>query len=449
MSRGVTLTSRTKGTLVQLRRQLRLGDGLAIVLGIIIGSGIFRTPGLVAAQLGRPWLTFVAWVLGGALALCGALVFAELATRLPQAGGKYVYAREAFGRRAGFVIGWVESLGLYTAAIAAIATVAAEYIGRLVGFPAGATRAVAIALVLVFVAINLAGVTPGKWVQNLATGAKILALGGVAVLAFASGTGAGWQTALPTAPQGLAVWGALAIAFQSVIWTYYGYADAAKIAEEVVEPDRTLPRIYLAGVLGVTVFYLVLNAAFLHVLPFERVAGSNLVAGDVVAALVGDTAGLVIAGLALIVVLGSLNGNVFVTPRVLFGLGRESMAPRWFGLVNAGGTPWGALIAVTAITVAYAATGTFEKLQALAIVFVLLIDGFMVLALFVLRRRQPEAPFKTPWYPWPAIVLLGVYGVLLIGAVLRQPGTVAIAVAVLAGTYALSYAFNESPRRPS
>jgi amino acid transporter len=430
---------------MQLRRQLRTGDGLAIVIGIIIGSGIFRTPGLVAAQLGRPWLTFVAWVLGGALALCGALVFAELATRLPLAGGKYVYAREAFGRRAGFVIGWVESLGLYTAAIAAIATVAAEYLGRLVGTPPGATRFVAVGLVLAFVAINLAGVAPGKWVQNVATGAKVLALGGVVVLAFASGTGAGWHGSLPGAPAGTAVWGALAIAFQSVIWTYYGYADAAKIAEEVVEPDRTLPRIYLIGVLGVTAFYLLLNAAFLYVLPLERVAGSNLVAGDVVAELVGDAAGLVVAGLALLVVLGSLNGNVFVTPRVLFGLGREGLAPRWFGLVNAGGTPWGALVAVTAITVAYAATGTFEKLQSLAIVFVLLIDGFMVLALFRLRARQREAPFETPLYPLPALVLLGVYGALLVGAVMQQPGTVAIAVGVLGGTYALSYAFNDSP----
>lgn len=429
---------------MQLRRQLRTRDGLAVVIGIIIGSGIFRTPGLVAAQLGRPWLTFVAWVLGGALALCGALVFAELATRLPQAGGKYVYAREAFGRRAGFVVGWVESLGLYTAAIAAIATVAAEYLGRLVGLPAGATRLVAVGLVLVFVGINLAGVTPGKWVQNLATAAKVVALGGVVVLAFASGTGAGWHGALPGAPTGVAVWGALAIAFQSVMWTYYGYADAAKIAEEVVEPDRSLPRIYLIGVLAVTGFYLLLNAAFLHVLPLDRVAGSNLVAGDVVAELVGDTAGLVVAGLALLVVLGSLNGNVFVTPRVLFGLGREGLAPRWFGLVNAGGTPWGALVAVTVITVAYAVTGTFEKLQALAVVFILLIDGFMVLALFRLRRATPDAPFKTPLYPLPALVLLGVYVVLLVGAVLQQPGTVAIAVGVLVGTYALSYAFNES-----
>jgi len=283
----------------ELRRELRLRDGLAVVIGIIIGSGIFRTPGLVAAQLGRPWLTFVAWVLGGALALAGAVVFAELATRLPMAGGKYVYAREAFGGRAGFVVGWVESLGLYTAAIAAIGTVAGEYVARLVGAPPAAVRWIAVGLVVLFIAINQLGVSPGKWVQNIATGAKVLALGGVVVLAFASGTGAGWHGETPTAPHGVAVWGALAVAFQSVIWTYYGYGDAAKIAEEVVEPNRTLPRIYLIGVLTVTAFYLLLNAAFLHVLPIERIASSNLVAGDVVSALIGDRAGMVVALLAL------------------------------------------------------------------------------------------------------------------------------------------------------
>src|SRR5574341_2352037 len=125
--------------MAQLTRTLKTTDGLAMVVGIMVGSGIFRTPGLVAGQLGRPILTFVAWVLGGALALLGALVFEELATRFPQAGGKYVYAREAFGRRAAFVVGWVEALGIYAAAIAAIGTVAGEYLGRLVGGPAALT----------------------------------------------------------------------------------------------------------------------------------------------------------------------------------------------------------------------------------------------------------------------------------------------------------------------
>src|SRR5437867_4275643 len=193
--------------MTRLKRTLRTADGLAMMVGIIVGSGIFRTPAIVARQLGRPILTFVAWVLGGALAFLGTLVFAELAARL--------------------------------------------------------------------------------------------ALAGLVVVAFATGSGTGPSTVLPPAPRGVDVWGALAVAFRSVIWTYYGYADAAKIAEEVVDPGRTLPRIFLGGIATVIALYLLLNAAFLHVLPIERIAASNLVAGDVAQAIFGAKSGIVMAALAL------------------------------------------------------------------------------------------------------------------------------------------------------
>src|SRR5258705_55772 len=187
-----------------------------MVVGIMVGSGIFRTPGVVAAQLGRPWLTFVAWILGGVVALAGAIA-----------------------------------------------------------------------------------------------------------IAMVSGTGAGWSGSLPTAPTGVATLTALALAFQSVIWTYYGYPDAAKIAEEVVEPNRTLPRIYFISIALTVALYLLLNAAFLHVLPFETIASSKLVAADVAVAIFGEHGGTLVAALALLVVLASLNGNLFVTPRVVFALARD------------------------------------------------------------------------------------------------------------------------------
>src|SRR5213078_3037195 len=202
--------------MTDLKRSLRLVDGLAMVVGIMVGSGIFRTPGLVAAQLGRPWLTFVAWIAGGALALVGALCFAELATRHPAAGGKYVYVREAFGPRAGFVVGWVEGVAIYPAAIAGIAVVAGEYIGRLTGLAPGHTSWVGAGLAALLTGINLAGVASGRWVQNLATGAKLLALTGVVVLAFAKGGGAGWSSRLPGAPTGGATLVALALASQEI-----------------------------------------------------------------------------------------------------------------------------------------------------------------------------------------------------------------------------------------
>ena len=145
--------------------------------------------------------------------------------------------------------------------------------------------------------------------------------------------------ALPGAPPGLASLGALAVAFQSVIWSYYGYPDAAKIAEEVADPERNLPRILLVGILGTTGLYLLLNAAFLNVLPLDRLAASTLVPGDVVTAVLGPRGGSLVAALALVVLLGGLNGNLFVTPRVLFGMARDGLAPQALARVNRGGTP--------------------------------------------------------------------------------------------------------------
>src|SRR5438477_417736 len=158
-----------------------------MVVGITIGSGIFRTPGLVAHQLGRPWLTFVAWLLGGVLAFLGALCFAELATRHPQAGGKYVYAREAFGPRIGFMVGWCEGFAMYPAAIAALGVVTGEFLGRLFGWSPGASKWLGVGAVALLVAINLTGVTSGRWVQDVATSAKVLALGSIVLIAFVAG----------------------------------------------------------------------------------------------------------------------------------------------------------------------------------------------------------------------------------------------------------------------
>ncbi len=423
----------------ELKRSLRVFDGLAMIVGIMIGSGIFRTPGLVARELGRPWLTFVAWLLGGVLALLGSLVFAELATRHPRAGGKYVYAREAFGARAGFVVGWVEGLAIYTAAIAAIGVAGAEFIARIAGWPPGSVRWIAVALVGGFTGINLLGVSSGRWAQNVITAAKVLALTAVVVIAFAAGTGAGWHGALPGAPTGGALFAALAVAAQSVIWSYYGAVDAAKIAEEVVDPGRTLPRVFLLGIAIVTALYLLLNAAFLHVLPFEQIAASNLVAGDVAAAVFGSSGGVIIAVLALLVVLASLNGNVFVTPRVIFGLARDGLGPAVLTRVNAGATPWTAMVLIGVVSMALAASGTFTQLLALAVALILMIDGLTAASLFVLRARQPAAPFRVPLYPLVPVLFILVYLALLVGTALATPRIVAVGIAVLIATWLVSF----------
>ncbi len=422
-----------------MTRSLRLGDGLAVVVGIMVGSGIFRTPGLVAARLGRPWLTFVAWLLGGVLGLIGAFIFAELSTRHPRAGGKYVYAGMAFGPRAAFVIGWLEA-GIYCVAIAAIGVVCGEYLSRLaIGSEAGA-HALGVCSVVLLTAVNLAGTALGRFIQNVATAAKVLALAGVVLLSALAGSGAGWTSSLPGAPTGAAVFGALALAFQPVLWTYYGYLDASKIAEEVVDPAHTLPRIYLLGIATVTGLYLLLNAAFLHVLPLDRIAASPLVAGDVVARLFGESAGSMTSVLALLVVLACLNGNVFVTPRIVFGLARDGLGPRVLARVHRRGTPWAATLLVGASSLALAATGSFERLLSLAILLILVTDGLMVIVLFRLRAREPRAPFRTPLYPWLPSLFLVVYALLFVAGAWDRPGLAGVTVATFLAAYGLGRA---------
>ncbi len=429
--------------MTELRKSLRLVDGLAMVVGMMVGSGIFRTPGLVAAQLGRPWLTFIAWILGGVLALLGALCFAELTTRYPRAGGKYVYVREAFGPRAGFVVGWVEGAAVYPVAIAAIAVVAGEYTGRLAGLGSGGegshTHWLGAGMAALFTAINLAGVASGRWAQNLATAAKVVALAGVVVLGFAAGSGVGWHSTLSTAPTGGAVLVALTVAFQAVIWTYYGYLDVVKIAEEVVDPDRTLPRVLLGGIGAAAALYLLLNAAFFQVLTIDQLAASNLAPGDVAATLTGARGGTVVAALAVLVVLASLNGNIFVTARVIFGLARDGLGPRALALVNRGGTPWVAMLLVGVVTIALAASGTFEALLGFAITVILVIDSLAVLSLFRLRARERGAPFLVPLFPVIPVVFVGVYAALFVGTVVAQPRVVGVALAVLVAAYGLSW----------
>src|SRR3989475_3902150 len=173
--------------MAQLRRSLGLIDGLAMVVGIMVGSGIFRTPGLVAACVGRPLLTFVAWIRGGVVALLGALCFAEPSTRHPAAGGKYVYVREAFGPRAGFVVGWGEALATYPVAIAAIAVVAGEYAGRLAGLAPRGARWAGVGVAALFTAVNLAGGASGRWGQKPPTGAEGLVLAAPAAPPVAPG----------------------------------------------------------------------------------------------------------------------------------------------------------------------------------------------------------------------------------------------------------------------
>jgi len=230
----------------------------------------------------------------------------------------------------------------------------------------------------------------------------------------------------------------MATAFQAVIFTYYGYPDAAKIAEEVVDPSRVLPRILLGSVAIAVVLYLLVNAAFLYVLPIESVAASKLVAADVATVVFGARGGDVIAAIAIVVVLASVNGNILVTPRMPFAMARDGLAPAVLARVNAGGTPAVATVGVGAVAIVLALTGTFAVLIGVAIALVLVIDAVTAIALIRLRLRDPNAPFLSPGFPVVPIGFALVYVALFVAAV-QDPVVAVASIATLGATAVLAW----------
>lgn len=393
----------------QLLRVLGVGFGIAIVVGGAIGSGILGSPGLIAARLNDPVLIIAAWLMGGLYALLGANCQAELATMLPRAGGPYVYARRAYGDYAGFALGWGDWLQ-YTLAQAAILALFAEYVAALVPAVGGHRGAIAAVTVLGFAVLHWTGVRSGSAAQQLTSALKVLALIGFVVACFRFGGSAGSIRAVPAPVGAPSSWSVLLLAFvvsmQMVMQTYSGWNSAVYFAEEDVNPGRNLPRALFGGVLVVTGVYVLVNLAYLHVLPLDAFASSRLPAADAMQAVFGGRGGQIVTLLAALSLLGILNGGFMNAPRILFSLGRDG----WFSVraqtVNAGGTPIVALLITAALMLGLTLGGTFEKLFLLAAFFGVLLDATVATSLFVLRRREPALPrpFKAWAYPFAPLL---------------------------------------------
>ena len=388
-----------------LHRILGPWDGIAVTIGIVIGLGIFRTPGLVAQHLGSPDLVLLAWALGGLYALAASLTFAELSTLFPQAGGHYTYIQRAYGNYVGFLSGWTDSLS-YIGATASIAVVFGEYLGLLAEYGAGGVKVVAASALLALAAINWIGLRWGSAAQNIFSLAKIVALSSVVIASFALGGGpSASASTLPAinAPGSAAqLIIAFGLAMQGVFWTYHGWAGVAKLSEEVRDPGRNLPRVLVGGVIGVIAIYLLINIAFLYVLPIDRIAASKLVAADVADELFGPRGGQIITALALVSIFGGLNANILQTPRIFFAMARDGLTFNLFTRVNSGGTPTAALFVTISVSVMLALTNSFESLLATTLFMAILNDLLAFLSVYIFRRRLPEAPrpYRAPGYPW-------------------------------------------------
>ncbi len=418
-----------------LARQLGVWSAIAIVVGSMIGSGIFRVPSAAAAQVGTPGGMMLVWVVGGAVALCGALTLAELAALYPRAGGIYVYLNEAYGSLTAFLVGWL-FLVIAPVSIGAVALVFAEYLGRLFPVLHDRARLVATAGVTLVAAWNYRSLRLGAAVQNLSSTAKVLAILGLTAAAFLSGhAGEGASLGLgELAPES---WTGFGLGVVTVMWAYNGWQDATYVGGEVRDPGRNLPRALTVGTLIVTAVYLAVNAAYLAVLPMDSIARSPLVAAEVAVRVFGGIGNALIAALVCVSTFGTINVGTMCYPRIFYAMAEDRLFFRGIAAVHPRyGTPHAAIALTATLAICFLWVRTFEQLIE---IFVLGILPFWALgagAVIVMRRRRPEVtrPYRTPGYPLVPILFIVATVSLLLNSLFQRPGpTVASFAAILAG----------------
>jgi amino acid transporter len=387
---------------------------VGIVIGITIGSGIFRTPATIASRVPDPSLMLAVWVIGGVISLCGALSVAELAASLPQTGGWYVFVRESWGRLAGFLFGWSELVLIRASASGAVATVFAEYLLRSLGWAAPALRDVqyvAATAVVVAGLVNIRGVRLGAWLTGISTIGKCGALVFLILAAFLLGGGAG-GTIAHFQGGGSVDAGLFGLALVSVLWAYDGFADVSFNAGEVIEPQRTLPRAIVFGTIAIVAIYLLANSAYLYVHPIERVAHSPLIAADTMGAVFGGIGVAAVSVVVTISTMGGLVGTMLGPPRVFFAMADDGVLFRSVARVHPRyRTPHVAIGVAMVLAVMFVLTRTFEQLADTFVLAIWPFYGLAVAGVYRLRARRPELPrpYRVPGYPIvPAIFLIGV-----------------------------------------
>ena len=437
----------------QLVRRLGFWSAIGIVIGITIGSGIFRTPASIAARVPDPALMLGVWLVGGLISLCGALSVAELAASLPHTGGWYVYLREGWGRLAGFLFGWAELMLIRASAAGAISTVFGEYFLRSMGYDpvAHGTAAdyVAAGAIVLAATINIRGVQLGAMVAGASSVAKFGALVFLVVASCVLGGGAGASTANFTAASAPVDAGLFGLALISVLWAYDGFADLSFAAGEVNDPQRNLPRAIIVGTLVIIGIYLAANAAYLYVNPVERLAISPLIAADSMQAIFGPIGVAFVSVVVTISTFGALIAIMLSAPRIFFAMAGDRLFFRAMARVHPRyETPYVAIALAAALGVLFVLTRTFEQLADTFVLTIWPFYGLAVAGLYRLRRTRPELPrpYKVPGYPVvPAIFVAAV--IYLVGnALVADPIWTGVTFAVVLAGVPVYYAAFRSTR---
>jgi amino acid transporter len=408
----------------ELRRELTLLDATMINVGTMIASAIFIVPAAVAASLPSPSLILLVWVAGGVVSLLGALCVAELGAAFPEAGGLFVYLARAFGPVWGFLYAWTASLIINPASVAAIAVGFATYVGFFAPLGSAGTKAVAVASIVALTAVNCLGLKLGARVQNVLTLLKIGAVGALIVAALVLPGGSSEHLrSLPTV-QGTGLAGAFSVAMVAVLWAYDGWIEITYVGSEVRDPGRTLPRSIAISVLLVVGLYALTNAAYLYVLPVERMARSPLVGSDAALVLVGPLGAALVAGAIILSTLGANNGIVLTSARIPYAVSRGGLFFRWMGGVHPRfHTPTAALLTQGGVAAAFALTGTYGQLFTYVVFASWMFYGMSALAVMRLRAVAPELlrPYRVWGYPATPVVFILFALWLVAGTIVESP----------------------------
>jgi basic amino acid/polyamine antiporter, APA family len=418
-----------------LRRTLSFGDLIFIVVGTVIGSGIFLTPGTVVHDAGSGGLALAAWIVGGLLSLVGALTFAELGAAKPESGGLYAYLRDAFGSLPAFLYGWTMFLVIGSGSLATLAAAFPRYVSVFVPLSDLGSRAVAVLMIALVTALNIRGTRQSADVQGVATIAKAGVIVLIALMLIARGhavrAGDWWPERISIGAIRNAV-----TAMIGVLWAYEGWQYVTFSAGETLDPRRTFARGMVAGTAALIAIYVVANIGYFSALGVAGVASSTRVASDATSLVLGGVAAKALAAVILVSIFSAANGLTLTLPRLFYAMARDRVFfARLAAVHRAFGTPAAAILSTAAWSAVLVLSGTFEQLLTYVVFMSWLWFALAAAAIFVERRRRPGAhrPFRTPGYPITPIVFILAALLIVVNTVAVHPlqSTIGLGFALL------------------
>jgi APA family basic amino acid/polyamine antiporter len=419
-----------------LVRTLKAVDLVLIVIGTVIGSGIFIVPATVLAQTGASVpIALGVWLAGGILSLLGALTYAELGAARPDAGGLYVYIRDAFGPLPAFLYGWTKFFVIASGSMATLAVAFAGYAGAFLPLSTLAAKLIAVAMIAVVVTINVLGTRRGADVQNWSTGLKAGAILVMSTVLLALGSGAsGTPAAAPAVDPPSSLAAGIGLAMVGVLWAYEGWQYVTFSAGETADPQRTFPRAIVAGTAAVIGIYLLANVSYVVALGADGVAASERVAADAVRAAVSPAAAQVIAAVILVSMFSAANGIALTAPRLFYAMAKDGVFFARLADVHATyRTPAFAIVASGVWAALLAASGTFEQLLTYVVFAGWVFYALGALAVFWYRRYRSDLPrpFRVPGYPVTPILFVLSAAAIVGNTLVEQPGSALIGLGIV------------------